>query len=1402
MTMIRVPRWVWITLAALALLAAALVGATAWVWHSESAFRWALARVPGLEAADVQGRPDRRRFGHRPPRVAARQACAWRSTACRGATRAGDGGRMRAPGSGSRSMPRRCARCASRPRPPRRPKEPARAPDALRLPFTLSAPGVAVGTLRLNEQPPLTGLRADVEIGAEQGAAHRIDRFTVTREGIVAQADLRVGSAAPLPVDGSFSVAAAPGASPSWQARGRLGGTLERLHVVADAQEASGAKADVDAALAPFAAWPLVALAANVSGIDLAAFSPALPSTRLSGRATMEGGTSASAAVLAIDAANDAPGPWDTRRLPVRTIEARLRGLPGQPDGVTFEHVRAVLAGPADAGTLEASGRWQGDTLSIDAALSGVQPRALDAARPGHGARRPGEAFDARPAGPGRRARAAASAPAPLAGEATLALTGRLAAPRATPVSVTGQAQFERAADGTLRLVLRPARSPRRRGPCHRLARRHPRSRRLVAHRHARRAGALRPRRVVAGVRPRARGSAPERPLAGDPRPAPTLALTALRGDARITMTTAAWPACRCAARPRWRRASSRCRSTASFAPAMPASCLNGRSTRQHPPRNGASTCRRRRWPPSRRCSRWRPPASADWLPQRGALDVAATMDGRWPAVAVEGTLAARGLRGRPRAPTASMRDGRCPPRTPTRRCCSRSTPPALRKATPARSRARPHRRHLARAPARSRCGQPAAPAGLGRGAGRRRARRAAARGCAPAALDRRPAAPARGPAACRRLLRRAARPASAAPWLAARELQRSRSAPMVGPPQCGSAAPGSVDAARRRGALARRALAGRRGRAPRRASQLDARRRAAGGGAVAGALAARTSAGSGDLALGGAHRRAQRRALRCRRRARAQPAATWRRHQEGGAQALGLTDLRLALAAHDGTWHFTQALAGAQHRRARRRAEPAHRPARALAGARDAARRACWSCASPTSASGRRGCRRAGASAASCTPARRSAGASARPSRPRPHRRRRARGAQPARRRATCATASWLLSLRGDDARRRALRVHDGGDGTLRLTGGARFGAAPSAQLQLVAERFRLLGRSRPAHRRRAATPTWRSQAQALALDGALRDRRRADRRLARRRAERSTPTCRGAIARRRLPARRAGGRRRRQRRAAAAARRAGRRGAGRSTSATRCGCAAAASTRMLGGRLASPRRAGGWRSTAPCAPSKAPTPPTARSSTSSAACCVFTGERRPTRGWTSLAVRPEPRRARRRGRRAAPAQAPRVRLFSEPEMSELDKLSGWCSGRAPDGLARADTALLQRAALALLAGEGAGRRCALLQQPRARRVLGAPEPRTARCATPSSRWASSCRGAGTSATSAASTHHRHLAADLPRGAALHAARAVGRGQRARRDLDLALELSELHFKTRATRSLPLASPPARALR
>lgn len=55
-----------------------------------------------------------------------------------------------------------------------------------------------------------------------------------------------------------------------------------------------------------------------------------------------------------------------------------------------------------------------------------------------------------------------------------------------------------------------------------------------------------------------------------------------------------------------------------------------------------------------------------------------------------------------------------------------------------------------------------------------------------------------------------------------------------------------------------------------------------------------------------------------------------------------------------------------------------------------------------------------------------------------------------------------------------------------------------------------------------------------------------------------------------------------------------------------------------------------------------------------------------------------------------AGTAQDPRISLYSDPSMSETDKLSWLVLGRGPSGLGGADIGLLQSAAVALLSGEG----------------------------------------------------------------------------------------------------------------
>jgi translocation and assembly module TamB len=411
-------------------------------------------------------------------------------------------------------------------------------------------------------------------------------------------------------------------------------------------------------------------------------------------------------------------------------------------------------------------------------------------------------------------------------------------------------------------------------------------------------------------------------------------------------------------------------------------------------------------------------------------------------------------------------------------------------------------------------------------------------------------------------------------------------------------------------------------------------------------------------------------------------------RDEDGTPQPFGLTDLRLGVAAEEGTWHFTQALAGAN--------------VGVLAGAQSlrvpgAAR---WP-AADTPMQGVLEWRVADLGAwARFTPPgwrvagtlRTSAAVGGRFGAPEVEGQMAGSGLaiRNLLQGVDLRDGELALSLRGAQARVERF-TFKGGDGTLRLTGGATLGAEPNARLTLEAERFRLLGRG---DRRLVASGSAQLQlaAHALALDGrftvdeGLFDLARGDAP-----SLDSDVRVRGArwgtidgAENTPLPTQRPSGAPREMRVAVAVD--LGRdlkvRGRGLDTR-----LAGSLNVSAPGGRLAvngSVRTEGGQYAAY------------GQQLDIERGVLAFGGAVENPR-LDILAVRPNLD-VKVGVQVSGTAQLPRVRLVSEPEMSEYDKLSWLMLGRASDGLARSDTALLQRAALALLAGEGRGADAALL--------------------------------------------------------------------------------------------------------
>ncbi len=312
---------------------------------------------------------------------------------------------------------------------------PSKAPDDLRVPLSLQLPVVAIAEARSALWgSPMQQLRVSVALRNDghqvQVQSLRWSGWQVGPQGMF----LRVGAASPMPVQmsvsavaaasaveasGSTSPTAMPGAL-SLQMRGpladlSLNGWARWAPAHGEAQTL-----DLDARLQPFAAWPLAQARVVAHALDVSALQPeqrnaqqpssthttqALPRTRLDGRLTLTPNGPQGLA-LDIDLNNTAAAPWDMGGLPMLSLKGQVvaplaqqstkadakagQTSPNRISDVlrgTQADVRMTLPSlPGRApGTVTLQGVWsgvKGDSAPVRLTLNGVQTQALHAAAP------------------------------------------------------------------------------------------------------------------------------------------------------------------------------------------------------------------------------------------------------------------------------------------------------------------------------------------------------------------------------------------------------------------------------------------------------------------------------------------------------------------------------------------------------------------------------------------------------------------------------------------------------------------------------------------------------------------------------------------------------------------------------------------------------------------------------------------------------------------------------------------------------------------------------------------------------------------------------------------------------------------------------------------------------------
>ena len=265
-------------------------------------------------------------------------------------------------------------------------------PGPLQLPASLAPPvALLVKALRVdnfvfNGQSPLQGLVVGgLQLDPKPGAMHRAEQIALQASGLSVAGSLQLGNATPYAVVARATLRPTLDAdNPRWAAVVQASGTVAALELGATLRgrplpKLAAPTLDLRAGLRPLQPWLLAHLSVQTQALDLAALLPNAPSTRLSGQASLTGGEQGTPLVATVQLDNALPGRWNEKRLPVRKLTLDLHGQLNQPDRLELTHFELALADATrSAGRWAGSAVWKGHGLTLDTRLQGVTPQRLD----------------------------------------------------------------------------------------------------------------------------------------------------------------------------------------------------------------------------------------------------------------------------------------------------------------------------------------------------------------------------------------------------------------------------------------------------------------------------------------------------------------------------------------------------------------------------------------------------------------------------------------------------------------------------------------------------------------------------------------------------------------------------------------------------------------------------------------------------------------------------------------------------------------------------------------------------------------------------------------------------------------------------------------------------------------
>lgn len=260
-------------------------------------------------------------------------------------------------------------------------------PQDLTLPVGLTIGSVRIAELALpalgRDAAPLRALDARLALGDTQGRTHRLQLRQLDWEHWRLQGVLNQDASGELRTQASLQAQRSDAATgKDWRASATLDGPLPAPQLQARI-EGLGQHLDLQAELAPLAAWPMRKAAASAQAFDLSALTPRLPATALQGQAQLDFAGWQQPAHLKAQLDNARAGRWDQGRLPLRRLTLDLSARPDQishwREQTRVDTLELLLGSAADPGGRISA---QGTLQSLRAQFAELRPTALDSRLP------------------------------------------------------------------------------------------------------------------------------------------------------------------------------------------------------------------------------------------------------------------------------------------------------------------------------------------------------------------------------------------------------------------------------------------------------------------------------------------------------------------------------------------------------------------------------------------------------------------------------------------------------------------------------------------------------------------------------------------------------------------------------------------------------------------------------------------------------------------------------------------------------------------------------------------------------------------------------------------------------------------------------------------------------------